>query len=584
MKRLYTSFFLFIVLNLFSQNQLYNNGCIISVNGRVSSLIPTLRVNFSITNNDGDFSNNTGLIELTGDWNNISSSNYYTSTGIERFTGTNAQTVSGTWNGNSANRNQFYDLKINKSSTTGEIVSLATNVNVNASGSVDFESSNGIIRTDIASHGNNGSSYPYVLTLLSVDASKFTNYSTGYGALTKYIEGKLKRYVDQTSTYYYPIGVASASLDGMEAFRIVFNPPSVPTIFPSTGLIGYIQPAAIPLPVSDLIPNGDILFYDIGSFLTPNNNFSQCVGGPDGIDDEATIDIAITHEWIATPDAGSTFDYNIDVYPGVVLDNIPYSVMGAPCDAIYQKAKYLARNGRIGGNGSVGPTTDPAWPGVTGLYQAPTGNTISNQNSFSRFRLFGATDNNTVLPVELIYLQANPVNNEYIKVSWTTASENNNKGFVLLRSTDGITFDSIAWIPGNGTTAYPHSYYYNDLNVEKGVVYYYRLKQTDFNGRYTLSRMVYAQLILSNAESILLYPNPSNTNTTVQLLSPIDKEYKIDTYNPLGQLMFTSKVLTKQNIASRIELPSNIWARGLYIVKVQSEDRKDTKGIRFIKE
>src|SRR4051812_35746469 len=115
MGKIYTVLLLFIVLNSFSQNQFYNNGCIVSVNGRVSSIIPTLRVNFSITNNDGNFSNNAGLIELTGDWNNISSANNYTSTGIERFTGTNSQVISGTWNGNSANHNQFYDLKIDKS-------------------------------------------------------------------------------------------------------------------------------------------------------------------------------------------------------------------------------------------------------------------------------------------------------------------------------------------------------------------------------------------------------------------------------------------------------------------------------------
>jgi hypothetical protein len=584
MNRLYSFIFLLITVSSFSQNQFYNNGCVVSVNGRLSTVVPTLRVNFDLVNNNGSFTNTAGLIEVTNNWTNISSTNYYTSTGMERFIDGNNQTIAGTWTGTTLNRNQFYDLRINKTSSAGEMISLAADVNVNTNGSLSFESTNGIVRTDIVSHGNNGSSYPYVLTLQNVDPSKFTNYSIGNGATTRYIEGKLKEYVDQTSSYYFPIGVATSSLDGMESFRITFNPPGVPTIFPSTGILSYIQPAAIPIPPSDLITNGDVLFYDIGAFVDPNNNFSQCTGGPDGRDDVADIDIAITHEWIATPDAGSVFDYNITVYPGVILDNIPYSVMGAPCNSLYQKAKYLARNGRIGGNVSVGPTSNYYVPGVLGLYQRPTGNTISNQNGFSRFRLFGATDNHTSLPVELTSLEARPVNNEFIKVSWATASEENNKVFAILRSEDAIAFDSVGAVAGNGTTAYPHSYFFDDVHVQKGITYYYMLKQIDFDGTYTFTRMVSAQLIPSAAETVTLYPNPSNSTTTVQLISPTDKEYKIDTYNALGQMMYSNKITGKSNVASNIELPTNEWAKGMYVVKVASENSKDVKGIKFIKE
>ena len=42
----------------------------------------------------------------------------------------------------------------------------------------------------------------------------------------------------------------------------------------------------------------------------------------------------------------------------------------------------------------------------------------------------------TILPIELIYINANPIDNQYIKVSWATASELNTKKFELLRSTD----------------------------------------------------------------------------------------------------------------------------------------------------
>jgi hypothetical protein len=371
----------------------------------------------------------------------------------------------------------------------------------------------------------------------------------------------------------------------MEAFEIVFNPPGVPTIFPSTGITGYIQPAAIPPPSSDLISGGDVAFWDIGAFIDPNNNFSQCTGGPDGHADAAFINVAITHEWIVTPDNGAAFDYNISVFPGPNLDNIPYAAMGAPCNLPYQQAKYLARNGRIGGNGSVGPTTNAWIPGVNGLYQAPTGNTIGNQNGFSRFRLFGATDDNTTLPVELTILKAEAIDNEFIKVSWSTASENNNKGFIVMRSTNGIHFDSIGWVNGHGTTASLHNYFDDDHAVNAGVLYYYRLKQIDYNGRYNFSRIVTARLQPSGPEeAIQLFPNPATANTTLQILSSSDKEFKMDTYNALGQNMFSCMLRVKAKVLSHLEIPTGSWARGAYFINLYSSDDRELKGIRFIKE
>src|SRR3954468_6818450 len=133
-----------IYMDSFGQNELYNDGGTIYIDGRISTSIATLRVNGSMTNNNGSLTNNAGLIEITGNWTNTSSTNYYTSTGIERFTGTNAQTISGVWNGVSANQNQLYDVKIDKTSV-GEIISLAADVNINTNGTLDFENSNGII-------------------------------------------------------------------------------------------------------------------------------------------------------------------------------------------------------------------------------------------------------------------------------------------------------------------------------------------------------------------------------------------------------------------------------------------------------
>ena len=576
----------------FAQNEFYNNGSIVYINGRLNTSIPTLKVNGTLTNNNGTITNNAGLIELTGNWNNTSSSYYYVSTGMERFNGTSDQTISGNWNGTALNQNQFYDLKVNKSSVSGQYINLLTDVYVNSSGSIEFESSNGIIRTDNVGHTNDGSAYPYYIYLQNPDPTKLTGnswtavsaFNNDGGATTKYIEGKLKLAVSSNNTYKFPIGVAPGSLDGMEGVSVKFN-----GAFTTTGLLAYIQPvpAGRASYTSDLISNGQILFYDIGSVpgAAPANQFNNCVGTPDGHDDVAVIDNALTHEWILTPDAAPATTFDLSLHPGPNLDNVSWVNMGAACNTVFKKTKYTANAGRIGGDDAVGPTINYWVPGVFGLYQKPNGNQLVSQTTFSRFRIFGTSyEYNTSLPIELTELKAEGINNEYIKVSWSTASEYNNKGFVLLRSTNGIDFDSIAWIGGNGSTSQPHTYFFNDNNVQKGIVYYYRLKEVDYFGGYAFSPVVSAKLILTNTETIILFPNPSSGNTTLQIISPADETYTFEVFNAIGQSMLAKQINVKGGIINTTNIATDEWAKGMYVIKIQSQHKKEIKGIRFIKE
>ena len=597
MIRLYTLLYLlFFAFNSFGQNELYNNAGIVYVNDRISTSIATLRVNGSITNNNGSITNNNGLIEVAGNWTNTSTSNNYISTGIERFVDTFNQTIDGVWNGAGAN-NQFYDLKINKTQSRGQYVNLNVDTKIKSGGSLQFESNFGIIRTDVLSHTDDGSLYPYELFLQNTTPSSLSGYSwtsvalfgkTG-GATTKYIEGKFRRAVVSagTNSYDFPIGVTPSSLDGMEGVTVAFT-----SAFAAANVLSYIQhvPIARIAYPNDLITNGQAMFFDIGSLpaTSPANQFQNCVGIPDGHLDVALIDATNANEWIFTASA-TTSNYNLSIHPGPNLDTITYVQMGVPCSSSYPKTKYLANNGRIGGDEAVGPTNVFDIPGVLGLYQKPNGNTLTGQSPLtttsSRIRIFGSNNpSNTSLPVELTTIQADAINNEYIKVSWTTASELNNKGFVLLRSIDNYSFDSIGWITGNGTTASPHNYYFDDKNVEKGIIYYYKLKQVDYSNLYTFSRTVAAKLVSSYLNNVIVFPNPSNTNTSVQIVSPRDDEYSLDTYDVIGQLMYAANVNVKSNTITKIELPSNDWAKGVYFIKIRTLSKNNTECIRFLKD
>ena len=155
------------------------------------------------------------------------------------------------------------------------------------------------------------------------------------------------------------------------------------------------------------------------------------------------------------------------------------------------------------------------------------------------FELFEVS---TLLPVELLYFDAFPSNNQYAQLEWATATEINNDGFEVLRSTDGIDFEYIAWISGNGNQTSTHKYSYEDYSIETGITYYYRLKQIDYDGQYEYF----------NIES-------------VKLSGPLDKEYSeilsVKYYSYLGK-----KFDVKPNLKSYIKCTS--YSEGIVCEKI----------------
>ena len=86
-----------------------------------------------------------------------------------------------------------------------------------------------------------------------------------------------------------------------------------------------------------------------------------------------------------------------------------------------------------------------------------------------------------ILPVELISFQANSING-YVELSWTTASEQNSKEFIIERGTAVNDFVRIGSKQASGSSNGLKHYRYSDQKAGTGRVYY-RLKQVDFDGK-----------------------------------------------------------------------------------------------------
>jgi hypothetical protein len=124
--------------------------------------------------------------------------------------------------------------------------------------------------------------------------------------------------------------------------------------------------------------------------------------------------------------------------------------------------------------------------GTTGTTAAGTVISAAAVTSFSPFTL--ATLPPTPLPVEWLSFTA-ACNSAQVQLNWSTGSEENNRGFEILRSVNGTEFLLLGFVNGHGTTSMLHTYTYTDAAPPSGIVYY-RLRQLDYNGAYELSPTV----------------------------------------------------------------------------------------------
>jgi hypothetical protein len=176
-----------------------------------------------------------------------------------------------------------------------------------------------------------------------------------------------------------------------------------------------------------------------------------------------------------------------------------------------------------------------------------------------------------VLPVSLKTFTAIKVEKE-VRLSWTTASEENNLGFEVQRSTDGVNYTTIGFVKGSGTTTQETSYTFTDISPLTGKNYY-RLKQVDITNLAVFSsvrRIDMDQLI----QGLQLFPNPTRDMITITNIKAGDR---VSIFNLQGRLIHRQVAGSGQESLSVARLAS-----GVYILQV-TDAENNKRMIRFNK-
>ena len=183
------------------------------------------------------------------------------------------------------------------------------------------------------------------------------------------------------------------------------------------------------------------------------------------------------------------------------------------------------------------------------------------------------------LPVEFISFTGT-LENDNVILKWVTATEENNEGFEIERSLsaeqaghDGLNWDNIGFVQGNGTTTEISEYQFNDGNLRNAESsLYYRLKQIDYDGNYEYSNIInltpdsYRDKQFNN-QTINLFPNPVSDILNIEINQPT----VIQITNTIGQ------VVQEQTINSSTTLSLKDLTAGIYFIKIGNQTQKIIK-------
>lgn len=171
---------------------------------------------------------------------------------------------------------------------------------------------------------------------------------------------------------------------------------------------------------------------------------------------------------------------------------------------------------------------------------------------------------NQPLPVELTKFEAMAQTNNAL-LTWTTASEKNNDRFEVEHSRDGITFERVGTVKGNGTTASLHQYSFVEEGAGRfGKQLYYRLRQVDTDGTEAFSP-VRTVTFAPQAVQATLYPNPATTTTTLDLSTLPAGTYSVTLVDMTGRTLLTQAVQGGRHE----KLSVNALPAGTYLVQVR---------------
>ncbi len=472
----------------------------------------TMYIGGAIQADTGTSISNNGTIQLKGNWiNNSSPSIFNTTNGTIEFSGNN-QVIGGTTGTN------FHNLTLtgNSSYYCNQPISTGGDGPIQ-NGILSLNSSILLLNSNMLYVKNTS---PLAITRLNGFIDGETNPVAGLSKI-KWKVGSAPAF----STYIYPFGNQSSN---------------------------SFLPAIISFYYAALGPDGTIIAstYPTVPYQSPNNRPL-----PQGI--PSINDIYGNENSSKMLDRFWTIDF----------ENFIISLVGT-YSFTYRDSEHNTGNNSISESSLRAQKFTNTWNSI------PTGGlVVTSLNSCGITNITGLssgtwalTDLSSPLPIELLSFTANTTEENTVKCDWITTAELNNDFFTIERGSSPQAFEEIGRIDGAGNSSEPNTYTFIDQTPLNGINYY-RIKQSDFDGSFTYSKVVAVKFFSSSQLQVM--PNPTYGSFEVLFEKPLSSEGILLIQSTEGKLIFEKKldIIGMQ----RITIPEISTSKGTYFVSVITE-------------
>lgn len=205
---------------------------------------------------------------------------------------------------------------------------------------------------------------------------------------------------------------------------------------------------------------------------------------------------------------------------------------------------------------------------VWGFEYRPAFKQIINGRNINSYEWMVQYNRSSLLPVALEdYTVA--LKGAKVQVRWTTSAESNNARFNIERSADGKSFTEIAAIPATGNST-GKAYEWVDERPLTNLSYY-RLTQTDLDGRKEIFSMKKIMNRVAGDRSIIVAPNPFVNELTAFVNVPHTQQVSITITDISGRVLKTLNGKYAEG-AAEINIKTTDFPKCIYFLKIKGED------------
>jgi|GEM_PF-1981313 hypothetical protein len=181
------------------------------------------------------------------------------------------------------------------------------------------------------------------------------------------------------------------------------------------------------------------------------------------------------------------------------------------------------------------------------------------------------------LPIELSNFEGKALIGQN-QLIWRTLSETSNDYFEIERSLDAINFTKIGKIEGFGTTTQMSEYDFIDRNLNSKI-YYYRLKQYDFDGKTKYYGPISIQSNYAGIAKVV--PNPVINTCSIVYEFKKDVDYKYLITDSAGKVIIEGSFSPQFNNQD-LFIDVALLKEGIYCVQIENGINEQVR-VKFVK-